>query len=254
MTGPDASMKEPSPPCGLEPTSTKHGLSSASSQISSPCEGPFLQPRASSTLCIYVTMASSLQPSRVWKVCIPKYTNWELLHGLLSYSQIATHLCSPSTDTESTTYSLPRKNSCTRTAVLTSPKTSLLPTTLAKHALACATHFEMWTPSVPADCTGFKTHHSPSSASRTPSALMKSYTSSQVPHSSCFAALKPESRTRSPMCFLFLLKGLVAEPLVGMPGMSSVMESKAYNPDSQPFNTAVTLKGKRQISSTALAA
>mmetsp|Transcript_48664 Transcript_48664/g.129098 ORF Transcript_48664/g.129098 Transcript_48664/m.129098 type:complete len:224 (+) Transcript_48664:199-870(+) len=177
---------------------------------------------------------------------MPKYTNCAPLHGLLSYSQMATHLCCPSRDTESITYSVPFKNSCTRTVWLDSPKTLAAPKILSKHSLASLTVLDMNTPSVPADFVGFSTHQGPAgSSSRTPSSETKFAASPrQTLHSCCLTARRPARRTHSPIRYLSRRAGLEAAPFVGNPGIASVSASKNSTPDSHPMRQAVMWYGR----------
>mmetsp|Transcript_26429 Transcript_26429/g.90166 ORF Transcript_26429/g.90166 Transcript_26429/m.90166 type:complete len:300 (+) Transcript_26429:679-1578(+) len=148
---------------------------------------------------------------------------------------MATHLCVPSTDTESTTNSVPFMNSCTRTAAFVSPKTFSLPTISPNLSSASANDLAMKTPSVPALLQGLSTHHAPVSPAWTlSSSPQKVFASAQLPQSFCFTARRPAARTASPMGCLSRRVSDFSMPFDGKPPKAVVSASWHSTPLSQP--------------------
>ncbi len=75
----------------------------------------------------------------------------------LSYSQKQVTRCCPPCETESTTYSVPWRNSWTRTAPLSAPKTLRPPRIVSKAVRASDSEEAKYTPSDPAEARGLRT-------------------------------------------------------------------------------------------------
>mmetsp|Transcript_139152 Transcript_139152/g.388219 ORF Transcript_139152/g.388219 Transcript_139152/m.388219 type:complete len:250 (-) Transcript_139152:155-904(-) len=199
--------------------------------MTSPCEGPFRMPNASRTPRVYAinTLATS-ESAGTGRV--PKYTKFAPLQGRLSYTQTMTVLCTPSRETWSTTYSLPRKYSCTRTAAPTLPIMRCAPMSERKWASASSRLWHSLTPSEPADSTGFTT-------TGMASAVAKASTWDQLVPAASRTARRPEAWTQR--CCTLLLRLFVPVPFVLSP-ISSDKASASVTPVSQPTMQASTSK------------
>ena len=164
---------------------------------------------------------------------IPKYTTGDALYTRLSYFQIATHLCSPSRETQSTTYSSPTRYSWMRTSYVVRPSTFFVPSSARKASRTCWWVSQIETPSEPAPTTGLTTalnlpFGQPFSTFSTSFVELTRY----WPH-----ALRPASRTASVCSHLLRRSGEFAVPLVGTPSASD-SSSPSSTPVSQPTSTA----------------
>mmetsp|Transcript_6267 Transcript_6267/g.19608 ORF Transcript_6267/g.19608 Transcript_6267/m.19608 type:complete len:203 (+) Transcript_6267:431-1039(+) len=112
MTGTHSAL----PPCARQLHSTRQA-EPVPSTITSECVAPLRMPSASRTRRVYA-MSSGTPGALTSSGRCPKYTNGAPLAARLSYSQTATHLWSPSRETQSTMYSAPTRNSWTSTEAL----------------------------------------------------------------------------------------------------------------------------------------
>lgn len=73
----------------------------------------------------------------------------------LLYCQCSTNKCLPSFETQSTTYSMPFRYSCTSICLFSIPKMFLAPINLFRATLTSSSLLQNVTPSVPAESIGF---------------------------------------------------------------------------------------------------
>mmetsp|Transcript_111462 Transcript_111462/g.347435 ORF Transcript_111462/g.347435 Transcript_111462/m.347435 type:complete len:221 (-) Transcript_111462:81-743(-) len=153
-----------------------------------------------------------------------------------------TVLCTPSHETWSTTYSLPRRYSWTRTAAPKLPTVRCAPMSKLKCASVSSRLWHSFTPSEPADSTGFTT-----TGMASPSAKDLTCVHS-VPEASR-TARRPAALTHC--CCTLLLRLFVCAPFVRKPS-SSERASANVMPVSQPTMHA-TSSVSRQADRTARA-
>mmetsp|Transcript_22633 Transcript_22633/g.59796 ORF Transcript_22633/g.59796 Transcript_22633/m.59796 type:complete len:213 (+) Transcript_22633:872-1510(+) len=173
---------------------------------------------------------------------MPWYTNAAPFTARLSYTQTITVLCTPSLDTWSTTYSLPFRNSWHSTAAPWLPTFCCAPIRTSKCSRASSSEWHSFTPSEPADSTGFTT-------TGICSVLRNSSTS--------FKRVPPAWRTdRSPAaftssCWIFLSRRCgICVPLVRTPRCSDSASARG-TPDSPPTITAASSVGTTPFTAVA---
>mmetsp|Transcript_2469 Transcript_2469/g.9455 ORF Transcript_2469/g.9455 Transcript_2469/m.9455 type:complete len:264 (-) Transcript_2469:527-1318(-) len=222
------------------------------------CDGPCARSSASSTDAAYgasVAMTGCAPPRRIW----PWRTKPAPLVARRSYSQTAATLWVPSRETPSTAYSVPTRNSCTRTPSFFWPSPLTSPTSRATAFLTAPTVWHAVTPSDPADSTGLTMSRHASSGSnevvssgfvgapRCHSSRSHSSTGGHVLARSWRTARTPARRTASPISALLRLASASRAPFVATEGahatddaslaMTSEHRSASLTPVSAPAHT-----------------
>mmetsp|Transcript_34867 Transcript_34867/g.83231 ORF Transcript_34867/g.83231 Transcript_34867/m.83231 type:complete len:214 (+) Transcript_34867:1090-1731(+) len=155
------------------------------------------------------------------------------------YFQMQTHLCTPSRETVSTTYSSPARNSISSTSRLVRPRTLTVPCSAVKVSRTCSSDLHTVTPSEPAPSHGLTTAmKEPVMCSTSRSATRNLSTSSREVASFCAATGRPA--LRAAIDWRNLLRRV--SDMLGAPAprsfSASLSSSASSTPGSEPQKTS----------------